>query len=88
MVFHASQGRVVEKDYTELCNFLNGKTYPHASKIRETMGQSLDKLVKVGYLSSWHLQPMTTKKGFKVVLSPGIELQRVMSLSSRKQFGG
>lgn len=84
--FHASQGRAVEKDYTELCNFLSVKAYPHASKIRETMGQSLDELVKVGYLASWQLQPMTTKKGFKFVLMPGQELQRVMSLSSRKQL--
>lgn len=84
--FHASQGRAVEKDYAELCNFLSVKAYPHASKIRETMGQSLDELVKVGYLGSWQLLPMTTKKGFKFVLTPGQELQRVMSLSSRKQL--
>ena len=84
--FHASQGRAVEKDYTELCNFLNVKAYPHASKIRETMGQSLDELMGVGYLGSWQLQPMTTKKGFKFVLTPGQELQRVMSLSPRKQL--
>ncbi|HTF70486.1 MAG TPA: hypothetical protein VK638_48215, partial [Edaphobacter sp.] len=66
--------------------FLNVKAYPHASKIRETMGQSLDELIRVGYLASWQLHPMTTKKGFKFVLTPGQELQRVMSLSSRKQL--
>src|ERR1700751_4747822 len=66
--FHASQGRAVEKDYADLCNFLNIRAYPHASKIRETMGQSLDELVGIKYLSNWDLQPMTTKLGFKIVL--------------------
>jgi hypothetical protein len=84
--FHASQGGQVEKDYTELCNFLNVKAYPHASRIRETMGPSLDDLIKVGYLSSWRLEPMTTKAGFKLVLLPGQELLRVMTLSRRKQL--
>jgi len=85
--FHASQGRAVEKDYAELCNFLNVRVYPHASKIKETMGQSLDELVGVGYLSSWQLQPMSTKKGFKIVMLPGDELLRVISLSQKKQLG-
>jgi len=85
--FHASQGRAVEKDYAELCNFLNVRVYPHASKIRETMGQSLDELVGVGYLSNWQLQPMSTKKGFKIVMLPGEELLRVISLSQKKQLG-
>ena len=84
--FHASQGRAVEKDYNELCHFLNIKAYPHASKIKETMGQSLDELVTVGYLSAWQLQPMTTKLGFKFVLLPGQMLLRVISLSQRKQL--
>jgi hypothetical protein len=84
--FHASQGRAVEKDYADLCNFLNIRAYPHASKIRETMGQSLDELVGIKYLSNWDLQPMTTKLGFKIVLFPGEELLRVISLSQRKQL--
>jgi len=50
------------------------------------MGQSLDELMEVGYLGGWRLQPMTTKKGFQFVLTPGQKLQRVMSLSSRKQL--
>lgn len=86
MWFHASQGRQVEKDYTELCNYLNVKAYPHASKIRETMGPSLDELVKVRYLSSWELERMTTKPGFKFVLLPGEELLRVIAISHRKQL--
>ena len=85
--FHASQGRPVEKDYVELCNFLNVSVYLYASKIRETMGQSLDELVRVGYLDSWQLQPMTTKKGFKIVMQAGHELLRVISLTQRKQLG-
>jgi hypothetical protein len=47
--FHASQGRPVEKDYTELCMMLNIPNYRHLSKIRETMGRSLDELTAVGY---------------------------------------
>ena len=50
------------------------------------MGQSLDELVTVGYLSAWQLQPMTTKLGFKFVLLPGQMLLRVISLSQRKQL--
>jgi len=84
--FHASQGRAVEKDYNELCHFLSIKAYPHASKIKETMGQSLDELVSVGYLSAWQLQPMTTKLGFKFILLPGQMLLRVISISQRKQL--
>jgi hypothetical protein len=83
--FHASAGRAVEKDYSDLCNFLNIRSYPHASKIRETMGQSLNELIGIKYLSSWDLQPMTTKPGFKIIMLPGEELLRVISLPPRKQ---
>src|SRR3954453_16298837 len=83
--FHASHGRAVEKDYAELCMLLNIPAYQHASKIRETMGRSLNELRDVGYLSEWDLKPMTTKEGYKLVLLPGEQLARVLALSLRKQ---
>ena len=84
--FHASQGRQVEKDYAELCSLLNIQTYEHLSKIKGTIGLSLDELVSIKYLSKWNIQPMTSKHGYKIVLSPGIELLRVLAASQRKQL--
>lgn len=84
--FHASHGRQIEKDYTELCILLNIPVYRHASKIRETMGKSLDELVDVGYLSGWDIKPMSTKEGYKLVLQPGEQLLHVLAVSQRKQI--
>lgn len=84
--FHASHGRQVEKDYAELCILLNIPAYRHVSKIRETMGKSLDELAKVGYLSKWDIRPMSTKEGYKLVLLPGDELLHVLAISQRKQI--
>jgi hypothetical protein len=84
--FHASQGRPVEKDYLELCNLLNVQSYAHLSKIKETMGRSLDELIGVRYLSQWDIQPMVTKQGFKLIMSPGDELMRVLAITHRKQI--
>ncbi len=85
--FHASQGRPVEKDYSELCNLLNVQAYPHLSKIKSTMGLALNELVKIKYISKWDVQKMSSKKGYKIVLTPGQELQRVLdnSRSDRRQ---
>jgi hypothetical protein len=82
--FHASHGRQIEKDYGELCLLLNIPAYRHVSKIRETMGRSLDELVKVEYLSKWDIKPMSTKDGYKLVLQPGEELMYVLETSQRK----
>ncbi|AXC16205.1 hypothetical protein ACPOL_7003 (plasmid) [Acidisarcina polymorpha] len=76
--FHASQGKPIEKDYTELCNLLNIQAYPHLSKIKSTMGHSLNELVGIKYLSKWDVQPMSSKAGYKVVMSPGVELLRII----------
>ena len=72
--FHASAGRPVEKDYAELCNLLSIQAYPHLSKIRSTMGLALEELVGIGYLSKWDVEPMSSKKGYKIVLTPGDDL--------------
>ena len=82
--FHASHGRPVEKDYSELCLLLNIPAYKHASKIKETMGRSLDELKDIGYLSSWDIKRMVSKEGFKLVLLPGEQLGSFLALSQRK----
>ncbi|RZU35629.1 replication initiator protein A [Edaphobacter modestus] len=84
--FHASQGKSVEKDYVELCNYLNVTPYQHLSKIKSTMGASLDELTKIKYLSSWQVQPMATKRGYKIVMLPGEVLLRVIQHSQKKQI--
>lgn len=76
--FHASRGRPVEKDYAELCNLLNVQAYPHLSKIRSTMGLALSELVEIKYISKWDVQPMSSKKGYKIVMTPGEELLRIL----------
>jgi hypothetical protein len=83
--FHASQGRTVEKDYAELCNLLNVQVYPHLSKIRSTMGLALNELVNIKYLDKWDVQPMSSKDGYKIVLSPGSALMRVLRESYPEQ---
>ena len=84
--FFASRGKDVEKDYGELCALLNVRCYQHASKIRETMGMSLDDLVHIGYLKKWDIRPMSTKKGFKLVLSPGRAILDVIASTQRRQL--
>lgn len=84
--FHASQARPIEKDYGELCMLLNIPIYKHVSKIRETMGRSLDELNSIGYLSKWDIRPMVTKAGYKLVLEAGEEVLRVLAISQRKQL--
>ena len=84
--FFASQGKEVEKDYSELCALLNVRTYEHVSKIRETMGLSLQDLVDIGYLKSWDIRPMSSKKGYKLVLAPGPSMREVLLLTQRKQL--
>ena len=76
--FHASSGKAVEKDYADLCNLLNIQAYPHLSKIKSTIGLSLDELVSIKYLSSWDVQKMVSKQGYKVVFHAGEELLRVL----------
>lgn len=84
--FFASKGKEVEKDYTELCALLNVRAYDHVSKIRETMGLSLTDLVGIGYLKSWDIKPMSSKAGFKLILTPGSAMKEVLSLTQRRQM--
>jgi hypothetical protein len=82
--FHASHGKPVEKDYVELCNLLCIQAYPHLSKIKSTMGLALDELIKIMYVQKWDVQPMTSKKGYKIVLWPGSDLMRSLRTSRRE----
>ncbi len=84
--FYASQGKEVEKDYTELCALLNVRSYEHVSKIRETMGLSLNELVGIGYLKSWDIKAMSSKIGYKLVLIPGRAMKEVLVMTQRKQL--
>jgi hypothetical protein len=79
--FHASQGRPVEKDYSELCNLLNVQAYPHLSKIKSTMGLALNELVSIKYLSKWDVQKMSSKSGYKIVMNAGDELLAILNNS-------
>jgi hypothetical protein len=84
--FYASQGKEVEKDYTELCALLNVRSYEHVSKIRETMGLSLTDLVNIGYLKSWDIKTMSSKSGYKLILTPGQAMKEVLVMTQRKQL--
>jgi hypothetical protein len=84
--FYASQGKEVEKDYSELCALLNVRSYEHVSKIRETMGLSLNELVSIGYLKGWDIKPMSSKLGYKLVLVPGRAMKDVLVMTQRKQL--
>src|ERR1700712_2099542 len=84
--FYASRGKEVEKDYGELCALLNVRCYQHVSKIKETMGLSLDDLVRIGYLKKWDICAMSSKKGFKLVLSPGRAILDVIATTQRRQL--
>lgn len=78
--FFASKGSDVERDYEELCSYLHVASYKHLSKIKETMGKSLDELVSIEYLSSWDIVAMTSKKGYKVVMRPGRSVKQFLEL--------
>jgi hypothetical protein len=84
--FHASKGCQVEKDYADLCMLLNVPVYRHVSKIRETMGRSLDELIEVRYLEGWDIRPMLTKDGFKLIFRPGDEIKSVLAIARQKQL--
>ena len=85
--FHASQGRAVEKDYSELCNLLNIQAYPHLSKIKSTMGLALNELISIKYLSKWDVERMSSKVGYKVVLTPGSEILTILENTRSERRG-
>lgn len=75
--FYASRGQSVEKKYSDLCQLLNIREYPHLSKARSVLEPSLQELTEIGYLSSWELVRSSSGSDFKLTLSPG---KRLLSL--------
>ncbi len=72
--FYASRGQAVEKRYSDLCQLLNIRAYPHLSKARGVLAPSLDELINIGYLSDWELTRTARDTDFKLILSPGTRL--------------
>src|SRR5262249_33586115 len=75
--FYASRGQGIEKRYTDLCELLNIRAYPHLSKAKSVLQPSLEELAAIGYLSSWDVVRTTRGSDFKILLSPG---RRLLSL--------
>ncbi len=69
--FMPARGVRWRRTYSELCNLLNVQVYPHLSKIKSTMGLALNELVKIKYISKWDVQKMSSKLGYKIVLTLG-----------------
>lgn len=69
------QGRF-EKQYENLCQLLGIRVYRYVSDIERKLGPSLDELVNHGYISKWAIEPMTTRKGYKIVLWHGRKYHR------------
>jgi hypothetical protein len=82
--FASSNGHAVEKDYQQLCVLLGIQAYRQPSRIKLSIGRALDELISVRYLSRWDIQLMSSKIGFKVMLWPGEDILRSLSLGSPK----
>lgn len=75
--FYASRGQAVEKNYSDLCQLLNVRAYPHISKARAVLEPSLRELTEIEYLCNWELTRNSRGADLKLSLSPG---RRLMSL--------
>ena len=82
--FASSSGHAVEKDYQQLCVLLGIQAYKQPSRIKLSIGRALDELISVRYLSRWDIQLMSSKIGYKVMLWPGEDILRSLSLSTPK----
>src|SRR5262249_15765152 len=80
--FYASRGQSVEKKYSDLCQLLNIRQYPHLSKAQAVLEPSLQELTEIGYLSSWEVVRSTGGPDFKLALSPGKRLLSMPNFSS------
>ena len=82
--FASSNGHPIEKDYQQLCLLLGIQAYQQPSRIRLSIGRALDELISVQYLSRWDIQLMSSKVGYKVMLWPGQDILRSLSLATPK----
>jgi hypothetical protein len=64
---------------------LNIQSYPHLSKIKSTMGLALNELTKIKYLSKWDIQPMVSKKGYKIIFFAGEEIMDILKSSRERK---
>jgi hypothetical protein len=80
--FYASRGQSIEKKYTDLCQLLNIRAYPHLSKAESVLRPSLEELSAIGYLSSWSLSRTSRGADFKLSLSPGQGLLSLPNISN------
>jgi len=80
--FQSSNGHAVEKDYQQLCILLGIQSYRQPSRIKLSIGRALDELISVRYLSRWDVQLMSSKIGYKVMLWPGEDILRSLSLAT------
>lgn len=79
--FYASRGQTVEKKYTDLCQLLHIRAYPHLSKARSVLAPSLDELTEIGYLSKWEFTRTHRGADFKLSLTPGSGLLSLPNLA-------
>ena len=82
VVFQASGGKPIEKDYEDLCCELGVNAYLHVSKIKQTLGLALDELVSIKYLSKWDIHSRVMKKGYKIRLEAGSGLMNFINKNS------
>jgi hypothetical protein len=61
----------IEKRYSELCELLSIRQYPHLSKIKEILGPSLDEMKSLAILQSWDILRTADNTDYKIVLHPG-----------------
>lgn len=80
--FYASRGQMIEKNYTDLCQLLHIRAYPHISKARSVLAPSLEELTAIGYLANWELVRTTRGGEFKLVLTPGNRLLSLPNFAS------
>ena len=66
-----SPDRCIEKRYSELCEILAIRRYPHLSKIKEILGPSLEELQQNQVIRFWDVQRTADGSDFKLVLIPG-----------------
>jgi hypothetical protein len=80
--FYASRGQGIEKNYTDLCQLLNIRAYPHLSKAGSVLAPSLNELVTIGYLANWDLTRRCRGADLKLSLAPGKRLLSLPQFSS------
>jgi hypothetical protein len=79
--FYASRGQPIEKKYSDLCQLLSIRAYPHVSKARAVLEPSMEELVAIGYLAGWELARANGGDELKLTLTPGKRLLALPSLA-------